>query len=143
MARSDSSTPQAKQVAFKRAFEMIKSHCEQANYLAAYVVTFSIIEDRVRAIFVIWYRSTKGEEPTQALINRPFSIIVNILLSHQKISAILADQLKTEAKVRNKLFHSAMWNLDLFTGDAVKSAVRIARDVDKVSRAKFHEIRLK
>jgi hypothetical protein len=122
------------QTFLKRAFESISAYREQENYIAAYVVTFSVIEDRLRALYVDWYRVNKGEEPKQKQIDGPFTGLVKTLSKDGTISSELAMELIEEAKRRNSLMHSAMWNLDGFTEDVIVNALKIARNINNAGR---------
>ena len=134
MARSDAKTGGEKHVAFKRAFSTIKIYQEQKNYLAAYVVTFSVIEDRLRALFVMWYRLQKSAEPTAKQIAGPFTKIVRTLQDGGDISNDFAKVLTEEAQKRNELLHAAMWNLEVFDDMSVRRALKIARELDSITR---------
>ena len=134
MTRESHINGQKKQATFKRAFETIESYCERKNYIAAYVVVFSVIEDRLRALYVKWFRIEKGCEPTLKQINDLFSRLVSILARNGTIASDLAAELLKEARNRNELLHSAMWNLDKFNGEVVASAMALARLTDKASR---------
>ena len=49
MTRSAVTSGKAKQATFKQAFDAISRYRDEGNFLADYVVKFSIIEDRVKA----------------------------------------------------------------------------------------------
>ena len=102
--------------------------------MAAYVITFSIIEDRLRALYVVWYRSKKNAEPSPKQINQPFTRLVNTLVADQTITAELNDELNNEAKQRNELLHAAMWNMDTFSNDIVEKAMKTARNINNAGR---------
>ena len=123
-----------KRIVFKEAFENIKRHQADGNYLAAYVVAFSVVEDRLRAMYCVWYKSENGEPPTDRQIQSPISKITKILLKEKIIGVHEAEEILSEAKSRNKLFHSAMWNLNDFTDDVLKRVLVIARNVDRFSK---------
>jgi hypothetical protein len=134
VSRALKTTGAQKQATFKQAFDAVNQYKDAGNFLAAYVVSFSVIEDRLRALYVVWYRSNKNTEPTQKQVNAPFSQLVSSLLKSKMISVIDAEQLSAEARRRNELIHSAMWNLDGFTLDKVISAIELARVIDKTAR---------
>jgi hypothetical protein len=134
MTRSTVSSQRAKYETFRRAYDTVKTYKVQANYLAAYVITFSIIEDRLRALYVVWYRSKKNAEPSPKQINQPFTRLVNTLVADQTITAELNDELNNEAKQRNELLHAAMWNMDTFSNDIVEKAMKTARNINNAGR---------
>lgn len=134
MSRSTAKTPQDKYVAFKTAYQTITHYLAQDNFLAAYVVAFSLIEDRVRAMFVVWHRVTKKNEPTSTQITAGFSKHVRQLHLAGDIPEEEAKLLIEEAKMRNELLHAAMWNLKAFDQAAADRAVKLSRSVDKLRR---------
>jgi len=136
--RKEAVTPNDKYIAFKTAHQTITQYRSSNNFLAAYVITFSLIEDRLCAMFVVWHRDTKGGDPKSYV---GFTKIVNQLC---KVGLILegdANLLRAEAIKRNELLHSAMWNLPVFTDEEVERAMSLARMIDKYRRAqkKLHE----
>lgn len=125
-----------KYVAFKTAYQTITYYLAQDNFLAAYVIAFSLIEDRVRAMFVVQHRViADGKNPTAKQISASFSNIVCQLQMAGDIPQEDANLLLAEAKVRNGLLHSAMWNLTAFDKTAVDRAIKLTRNADKLRRA--------
>lgn len=134
MTRANVTSPKEKYVTFKRAFDTIKTYREQKNYLAAYVVSFSVIEDRVRALYVKWHSATKMAKLTDKQINASFSGLVTTLAANNVIKTELAECLKHEAVRRNELLHAAMWNLNALSDDVVGEVIKIARDINNADR---------
>lgn len=136
MSRANVNTQQDKYVAFKTAYQMIAHYLAQDNFLAAYVVAFSLIEDRVRAMFVVQHRiATEGKDPTAKQIVASFSNHICQLQLAGDIPQEDANLLLEEAKVRNELLHAAMWNLEAFDKAAVDRAIKLTRTIDKLRRA--------
>lgn len=135
MSRANANTQQDKYVAFKTAYQTITHYLAQDNFLAAYVVTFSLIEDRVRAMFVVWHRDAKKNEPTSKQIAAPFSNHIRQLQVAGDIPQEDANLLLAEAKIRNELLHAAMWNLKAFDKTAIDRAIKLTRTIDKLRRA--------
>lgn len=135
MSRPKDADSKQKHASFKRAFETITSCREQKNMLAAYVVTFSVIEDRLRALYVVWYRSRNGGmDPSSKKIRDGFKRLVATLTREKVIQVELSNLLLEEAKRRNSLLHAAMWNLDGFTDQIADEVMKLARMIDKASR---------
>jgi hypothetical protein len=126
---------QEKYIGFKKAFETITHYLEQDDLLAAYVIAFSLVEDRVRAMFVVWHRDTKKNEPTLRQVAASFSGHVDSLRKAGDISQSDAQMLLDEARIRNELLHSAMWNLEAFDKTATDRIIKAARCADKLRRA--------
>lgn len=133
---------QEKYVTFKKAYEMIKHYESERNFIAAYVLAFSILEDRIKAMYVVSFRHKEKREPKQDALNEGFSKLVNKVHRTQFIKTELLDALKAEAKNRNDLLHAAMWKFDAFTPDAVSRVIQLVRIVDKILKAKKKEIAL-
>jgi len=133
--RSKSLSQQDKYVAFKTAYQTITHYLAQDNFLAAYVVAFSLIEDRVRAMFVVWHRDAKKNEPTSKQVAASFSNNIRQLQVAGDISQEDANLLLGEAKIRNELLHAAMWNLNAFDKAAVDRVIKLTRTIDKLRRA--------
>lgn len=146
MTRANVTSPKEKYVTFKRAFDTIKTYREQKNYLAAYVVSFSVIEDRVRALYVKWHHATKMASPSDKQVNGSFSGLVTTLAANDAITTELAGFLKKEAVRRNELLHAAMWNLNALSDDLVEEVIKIARDINNADRraaTRFKKINIK
>ena len=124
-------TQQDKYVAFRTAYQNITHYREQKNFIAAYVVAFSLIEDRIRAMFVVRHRATDGKELTDKQIAASFSSHVCLLSKEGDIQPDDAVCLLEEAKQRNKLMHTAMWNLNAFTEESVERVIKLTRVADR------------
>lgn len=138
MSRSNAKSQQDKYVAFKTAFQTVNHYLDpdQENFLAAYVIAFSLIEDRVRAMYVVQHRSINGGMgPTPKQINASFANHVRLLQAADIIPQADSKLLLEEAKARNELLHAAMWNLNAFTRPSVEQVLHLARTVDKLRRA--------
>ncbi len=79
MGRSTASQSE-KYVAFKTAYETISHYREQGNFIAAYTIAFSLIEDRIRAMAVVRYRADNQCDPSLKYINSSFSLLVRGLV---------------------------------------------------------------
>lgn len=123
-------TQQQKYVAFKTAFESISRFRKNQNFIGAYVVAFSVIEDRLRAMFVVRYIADNSMQPTDRKINGKFSELVRILKNSGDIEFDLSTKLLDEARERNRLLHASMWNIDSFTDEAVVRVIGLARKID-------------
>ena len=140
MGRADVVKQQDKYVAFKTAYQTIAHYQDQGNFIGAYVVAFSLIEDRVRAMFVVQYRSANdGASPSPQRIAESFAKHVRQLQVASVIPQEKATQLLEEAKRRNELLHAAMCNLKAFDEAAVDRGIKLARIVDKLRYAQKKE----
>lgn len=120
-----------KQENFRRAFEVITIHREHRHFLAAYVVSFSVFEDRVTAA-MMWAKDLAGRpRPTKhlALYQR-----IGVLVAGKHIDAATETDWRAAGDERNALIHAAMWNLDTFSEQQVESAYGRARKADALVR---------
>lgn len=125
---------QEKYFVFKKAFGMIKHYENEGNFIAAYVISFSILEDRIKAMYVVSFRHNEKREPKPDAISEGFSKLVNKIHRAQFITNELRDALKEEAINRNDLLHAAMWEVDAFTLDAVVRIKKLIRVVEKARK---------
>jgi hypothetical protein len=94
----------------KAAFGLIKRSMENEFFMPAYVTAFSIIEDRIFAMYVVAKRV--ANEPAE---ERNFRISIldyaKTLKAYGYIDAQTYTKLQDECKHRNKRVHGAMWRL--------------------------------
>ena len=135
-----SATQQDKHVIFKTAYQNITHYREQKNFIAAYIIAFSLIEDRVRAMFVVRHSTATGTKPTISKINGSFANHVRQLSKSSDISSEDSSRLLEEAKQRNELLHAAMWNLNAFTEGSVDRVTKLSRVVDACLRKQKKEV---
>lgn len=133
MSRASASNKD-KYVAFKTAYKTISHYRERNNFIGAYIIAFSLIEDRIRAMFVVRYRATKGEPPSNSQIAASLSNHIRQLSNAGDISVDDAELLLEEARQRNTLLHAAMWNLTAFSEEPVNRAMKLSRVVDRCRR---------
>ena len=131
--RRSQASQQEKYVAFKTAYSTVSHYKSDKNFIAAYVVAFSLIEDRLHAMYVLWHQKTKGELPKN--IDRiGFVKIVRQLKAIGDIPAPESELLIAEAHERNQMLHAAMWNLDTFKNESVMCVISLSRMLEKLRR---------
>ena len=118
---------------FKRAFVVFDTHLRVSNFIGAYVVAFSLFEDRVTASFLL-SKDIKGISRPAASQHIGLSKKVKFLKSVGHISQDQRKRWLEAAKVRNDLIHAAMWNVDIFTAEDCNNAHAIAREADALSK---------
>lgn len=136
-------TQQEKYVAFRKAYGMVNDYQREGNYIGAYVIAYSLLEDRIRAMFVIYYRATQEAEPKQDKIDDHFKKIISKLVHHQYLDEAFANKVLDEANRRNELLHAAMWKLDAFTEKSVADLKAIVREADNRLKKKKRELGIK
>jgi hypothetical protein len=128
-------TQAQKQITFARAYQTIKAHQQRGDLLSAYVVGFSIFEDRLRAMFVVRYRKQQhGEEPSIKQIMQGINRIIGYLSSHNDINSEAKERFKQATKERNHVIHAAMWNLHATTLETIDSIIRLGRQAESFRR---------
>ena len=115
---------------FRAAFEIIAEYRRQGNFLAAYVVAFSILEDRLNAA-VKNAADLKGV--AQPAGHLPLHKRINRLVADGHLDQVNASDFKNAGDERNALIHAAMWRLDVFTDEHVATAVARARLMDGIA----------
>ena len=139
MSRSkthNAADPFVKYAVFKRAFdEVIKFQAEE-NLLAAHVLAFSILEDRVTAAYVSSYRLLHEMDPPQieSLQKIKFKNLVSNLHVMGVIDQSLEQKIYLAGNLRNELMHEMMWRLDCFTQEAIHEIRKLITQVQTANR---------
>ncbi len=128
------STNQEKSIAFARAYQRLKAYLNSGDYLAAYVLSFSIVEDRLRAMYVVRQRVETGQDPSERKIHQSLVSIVRYLSTREDLTDELKDQLIIAARARNQMVHAAMWLLDEAAAEDINSLIRLGRTLDGMRR---------
>lgn len=102
-----------------RAFAMVKHYEQRGDLIAAYVLAFSLFEDRVASLFEECAAPRSGFTP---LKNKLHAIKKCGVISEADHSCWI--QLSDE---RNGKLHEALWNLDEFTPEDVQRIVKAAK----------------
>ena len=116
---------------FKKAYSTLKKLMADEAYIAAYVIAFSILEDRLIALYVVLLRRDEQREMTKGDRCIGFAKIVNMLVKAGNLEHKFGDELKAKARERNALFHATMWNLNNFTNENVKQLQDLVRRLDR------------
>lgn len=116
----------------KKANNTLKHYLEEGNYIGAYVIAYSLLEDRVRAMYVVVQRDVHRVVYTSNDINAPFARIVDYLEKNSHLSKELAKQLYKANNNRNTLLHDAMWELDVFKEKDVITVGKLRDEVSSV-----------
>jgi hypothetical protein len=119
----------AKYRTFRKAFDVIASHKAAGHFLAAFVIAFSVFEDRLKAAVMLEADVAKTDRPVGHL---PLRRQINRLQRGGFLDDKLAAILRSAGDERNTLIHSAMWELEAVNQQHVDSAVAWARAADKL-----------
>lgn len=101
---------------FKKAYDNVITYLEEKNFLAANILAFAILEDRVLAAYFECYNKNKNTDlMTHNTINRlKFSTVVKNLQKMGVIEEKLKSDLLNAADERNRQIHEMLWRLDSF-----------------------------
>ena len=137
----DKFTSKELSLGFKKTWELIEDYWKKKDFLACYVLTFSVLEDRLNSCYKVslWKRKSKKFD----IEDVPSYEDIYLTQTKEKINLLKEDLLMTETmekqlyKVigeRNTRFHSTMWVMDAFTKDSISDLVTLSRDLDKIRR---------
>ena len=118
MARSKADnemTPIAKYEVFKRAFDTLNFFIQSGNLIGAFVLSFSILEDRMRAAMVDCFKKANEPIGSENISKIPFAKLVKRLKRVGAIDGDLEKRLLAAAELRNELTHQMMWRLDVIS----------------------------
>jgi hypothetical protein len=124
-------TPQERYDKFRQAFGTYNCYFKAGNLIGAFVIAFSIFEDRLMALYMLAHEAKGLRKPTG--FKRLFAKL-EFLRSHEIIDCNQEKEWKEIANIRNQKLHSAMWNLDEFSKKDCQQIISQARIVDKLTR---------
>ena len=127
-------TPKQKFEKFKQAYSKLNEYIKNGEYMAAHVIAFSILEDRVLA------NRITCEELMNVIFDEKidrnkikFQKSVDKLLSMKVIDLNLHKQISDCGKERNDFIHQAMWRLDEFNQS---STLKIRKTINALEKCK-------
>lgn len=125
----------AKYKIFKRAFDTVNFFVESGNIVGGFVLSFSILEDRMKAAMVDCFQAI--DEPIESIdiSNIPYKKIVSRLKRVNAIDDSLRQRLLDAADLRNNLTHQMMWRLDVFKVEHVEQFLQLITDLKRAHRA--------
>jgi isocitrate dehydrogenase kinase/phosphatase len=119
-----------KRITFAAMAKTYEECIAAANFIAAHVIAFSYLEDRVTAMDIVLGRANgASRNGHDQIANR-----VKRLKAAGDLPAKLTDHILDAAKTRNALFHAAMWNLSVFSAENAKEVLSLGRDVDNARK---------
>jgi len=124
----------AKYETFKKAYDNVNFFTESGNLIAAFVLCFSILEDRLCAAVVICSRAHKRKINEDNVSKMPFKQRIDLLLETQAIDDDLHKRLLNAAFLRNELTHKMMWRLDVFHASHIRSFRSLINELQKIQR---------
>ena len=137
----DKFTSKELSLGFKKTWELIEDYWKKKDFLACYVLTFSVLEDRLNSCYKVslWKRRSKKFEiedvPTyEDIYLSQTSEKINLLKDDFLMTETMEKQLYKVIGERNSRFHSTMWMMETFTKDSISELSILARELDKIRR---------
>jgi hypothetical protein len=97
--------------------------------MPAYVTAFSIVEDRLFAMYVVARRVIEGDTHVERNFRISLLEYADYLIKHDHLEKSIKAILKREFDLRNRRFHGAMWRLDEFNAENTTQIVDLARQM--------------
>jgi hypothetical protein len=116
----------------KKANGTLNYYLEQGNYIGAYVIAYSLLEDRLRAMYVVVQRDINNTPFDSDDIKRSLGGIIGYLTKSDYLPKELAKKLHKANEIRNTLLHNAMWQIDIFKQDDVMDIKKLKNEVAKI-----------
>lgn len=142
--KTDDKESQRKKYEFhKKANGTLNYYLEQGNLIGAYVIAYSLLEDRVRAMYVVVQRDFHNVVISIDDINAPFARLVGYLKKNNHLSKDLSNELQKANDNRNKLIHDAMWQIDAIKEEHIANVKKLKNEVakllEKLKKNKSHK----
>ena len=115
----------------KKANGTLNYYLEQGNFIGAYVIAYSLLEDRIRAMYVVVQRDINTAELVIEDVKRSVGGIIGYLEKNGYLTKEIAKQLHKANESRNSLLHNAMWQIDVFKEADVLKIKDLKNDVAK------------
>lgn len=115
----------------KKAFNIINRSMNDNIYIPAYILAFSIVEDRLFAMYVVAKRVCEGAKEVKRDYRRSLLECARYLAKVGHLESEMIYRLTNEFNMRNKRFHGAMWRIDEFTQENTQSVIVLAKDILK------------
>ncbi len=117
---------------YKLGFDLIDRFIEEGNTIGAYLLAFSILEDRV---YTMWYRRKHHETgwtmEDDEMGRDGLYRCANYLKQYEDFDGAMVILLRNTSGERNGLVHKSLWNLNGFTPRNVRRIVLVIREIDK------------
>jgi hypothetical protein len=116
----------------KKANGTLNYYLEQGNWIGAYVIAYSLLEDRLRAMYVVIQRDVNKVELVKEDIKRSLGGIIGYLKKNGYLEKEVAKQLHKANDLRNTLLHDAMWQVDVIKEQHVIDIKELKNEIAKV-----------
>jgi hypothetical protein len=121
-----------------KAHDLCNECLAKKEYLSAYTIAFSLLEDRLRAMAIVKQRDLLKGEDYHVFITQGIARVISFAYDKTPENSVLIQNLKNVAINRNKLLHEAMWRTDAITPTDVMHLMKlkdiVKNDVEKLKR---------
>lgn len=125
-------------------------YIDRCDYLAAYTVAFSLLEDRLRAMAIVKQRDVLGHEKYESFATIELARVVGHNYPKTDENLVFVENIKTIIFNRNKLLHEAMWRTNVITLKDIEDVIglrdivasELAKMKRKVQRQKLNQSKL-
>ena len=131
---------------YKIAYGNVKLFLSENNNIAANVLAFALLEERVLAAFVgaTMSRHKTAKPNHQEMGRKKFSEVVKGLKVLGVIDPELGQKLLNAADERNQRIHEMIWRLQSFTKSSAENYVRLSKQVSNehkkfLTKQKHHD----
>lgn len=129
---------QAKYKHHRFAHSTLNYYIDRCDYLAAYTVAFSLLEDRLRAMATVKQRDVLGHDNYESFASIELARVVGHNYPKNEDNLIFIENIKTVIFNRNKLLHEAMWRTNVITLKDIEDVVGlkniVASELEKMKR---------
>jgi hypothetical protein len=127
----------------KKANGTLNYYLEQGNFIGAYVIAYSLLEDRIRAMYVVVQRDINNTEFLIEDVKRSVGGIIGYLEKNGFLTKEIAKELHRANHIRNNLLHDAMWQIDVFKEVDVLKVKDLKNEVAKALKKLKKSIKAK
>jgi hypothetical protein len=105
-------------------------YIDKSDFLAAYVVAFSLLEDRLRAMAIVKHRDVLGHKNYLSFASTDLARVVSFNYPGKEEEDVFVYNLKTVLHNRNKLLHEAMWRINAIQVKDIDDVMELRDIVD-------------
>ena len=128
--------------AHKRANSALNHFIAQDNLIAAYVIAYSIFEDKVKAFFIVKMRDVEGNPDWKgSKFNASVKRQLEYLRDTNAIKRNLFNKAAKATQRRNYYIHAAMYNVDFFTMEQVTEVIELRNELARLLQAEKRALR--
>ncbi len=116
----------------------LKYYIDRCDYLAAYTVAFSLLEDRLRAMAIVKQRDVLGHEKYESFTTIELARVVGHNFPKAEENLVFIENIKSVIFNRNKLLHEAMWRTNAISLKDIEDVIGlrdiVASELEKMKR---------